>query len=64
MKRKQIDRNAMNQIARTALARMGVDIDPNEVVANLPIAAQSVVAIARSLAVNANVLFLMNQLLF
>jgi ABC-type sugar transport system ATPase subunit len=58
MKRKQIDRNAMNQIARTALARMGVDIDPNEVVANLPIAAQSVVAIARSLAVNANVLFL------
>ena len=55
---KQIDRKKMNEIARQALSRMGVDIDPNEAVANLPISAQSIVAIARSLAVNAQVLFL------
>jgi ribose transport system ATP-binding protein len=55
---KQIDRKKMNEIAREALSRMGVDIDPNEAVANLPISAQSIVAIARSLAVNAQVLFL------
>ena len=55
---KQIDRKKMNEIARQALSRMGVDIDPNETVANLPISAQSIVAIARSLAVNAQVLFL------
>ncbi|MBJ7367678.1 MAG: sugar ABC transporter ATP-binding protein [Ilumatobacteraceae bacterium] len=55
---KQINRKKMNEIARQALARMGVDIDPNEAVANLPISAQSIVAIARSLAVNAQVLFL------
>lgn len=55
---KQIDRKEMNEIARQALSRMGVDIDPNEAVANLPISAQSIVAIARSLAVNAQVLFL------
>jgi ribose transport system ATP-binding protein len=55
---KQIDRKEMNEIARQALSRMGVDIDPNESVANLPISAQSIVAIARSLAINAQVLFL------
>ena len=55
---KQIDRKKMNEIARQALSRMGVDIDPNEAVANLPISAQSIVAIARSLVVNAQVLFL------
>lgn len=55
---KQIDRKKMNEIARQALSRMGVDIDPNETVANLPISAQSIIAIARSLAVNAQVLFL------
>jgi len=55
---KQIDRKEMNEIARQALSRMGVDIDPNESVTNLPISAQSIVAIARSLAINAQVLFL------
>ncbi len=53
-----IDRAATLDQARDAVARLGVDLDPNELVASLPLSAQAVVAIARALAVDARVLVL------
>lgn len=53
-----IDWRAISRIAAEALARMRVDIDPEEMVANLPVSAQSVVAIARALVRDSKLLIL------
>jgi ribose transport system ATP-binding protein len=53
-----IDWEATRNQARDAVARLGVDLDPDELVASLPLSAQAVVAIARALAVDARVLVL------
>jgi ribose transport system ATP-binding protein len=53
-----IDWEATHEQARDAVARLGVDLDPNELVASLALSAQAVVAIARALAVDARVLVL------
>lgn len=58
LKRKLIDHAQVRETAKSALNMMGVEIDPDEMVSNLPVSARAIVAIARSLAVNANVLFL------
>ena len=57
-KRGQIDWVQLREAARTAMARMGIDIDPDEPVAHLPVSAQSVVAIARALVQDARLLVL------
>lgn len=57
-KRGQIDWAQLRDVARSAMARMGVDIDPDEPVAHLPVSAQSVVAIARALVQDARLLVL------
>lgn len=57
-KRGQIDWAELRNVARSAMARMGVDIDPEEPVAHLPVSAQSVVAIARALVQDAQLLVL------
>jgi len=53
-----IDWSAVARVAIVALQRMSVDIDPREVVANLPVSAQSIVAIARALARDSKLLIL------
>lgn len=54
----RISWNEVANTAREALARMGVDIDPNEIVAHLPVSGQSVVSIARALVQDARLLVL------
>ncbi len=53
-----IDWRAMRRRAGDVLAAMGVELNPNALVAELPIATRAVVAIARALAFNARVLIL------
>lgn len=53
-----IDWRAISRLAAEALERMRVDINPDEMVANLPVSAQSVVAIARALARDSKLLIL------
>ena len=53
-----IDWRAMRRRAGDVLATMGVELNPNALVAELPIATRAVVAIARALAFNASVLIL------
>ena len=53
-----IDRNELRARARGALARMGVDLDVDTEVADLPIALRAQVAIARAVATNARLLVL------
>lgn len=54
----QIDWRAVDRMATGAIARMGVDIDPRELVANLPVSCQQLVAIARALVLDARLLVL------
>jgi ribose transport system ATP-binding protein len=53
-----INWRATRRQASDALATMGIDLDPDMLVGELPIAARSAVAIARALASNARILFL------
>jgi len=53
-----IDWSQVREVAQNALARMGVEIDPDDMVASLPTSAQSVIAIARALAQEARLLVL------
>ena len=53
-----IDWRGMRVRAEEVLATMGVELDPNALIADLPIAARAVVAIARALASNARLLIL------
>jgi ribose transport system ATP-binding protein len=55
---RRIDWMAVREQARRALARMGVNIDPDEELSSLPVSAQQVVAIARALAKDARMLVL------
>ena len=54
----RIDRGELRARARSALARMGVDLDVDTEVADLPIALRAQVAIARAVATNARLLVL------
>lgn len=58
MRNGRIDWNAVQDTARRALERMGVAIDPDELVGHLPVSGQSVVSIARALAQDAQLLVL------
>jgi len=57
-RRGTIDRGAMRRRARAALADVGLDLDVDRLVMELSIADQTMVAIARALAVDARVLLL------
>lgn len=54
----RIDRSELRARARSALARMGVELDVETEVADLPIALRAQVAIARAVATNARLLVL------
>ncbi len=53
-----INVRAMNRRARTTLERLGIDVDPTSVLGEHPIAVQQLVAIARAVDVDAQVLIL------
>ena len=57
-RRGSIDRSELRARARSALARMGVDLDVDTEVSDLPIALRAQVAIARAVATNARLLVL------
>lgn len=55
---RMIDRPATDARCRAALAWLGVDLDPGELISALPLATQTLVAIARALAMDARLLVL------
>lgn len=57
-RRGRIDRSELRAGARSALARMGVDLDVDTEVSDLPIALRAQVSIARAVATNARLLVL------
>ena len=54
----RIDWTAVNERARTLLARIGLDLDVTRLLASYPVAVQQMVAIARALGVRSKVLIL------
>ena len=53
-----LNNSEMESIARKYLDELGVDIDPNETVGNLPVSKQQMIEIAKALSVNAKILIM------
>ena len=53
-----LNNSSMEAVARKYLGELGVDIDPNQVVGDLPVSKQQMIEIAKALSINAKILIM------